>query len=169
MRQIGVYCSVCMPCLLHVYYASSWTRCRRGNAARPRRGTATADTGIASALTGQKGCVWADGSGCTQRARQHFRDTRIKRLHVTLRLILRIYVIWGRTSMLPHLRVRLTAMRSFPAFSRRACRWLETGAGSRLAPERVDSVNTPRNAVNALLSLLLSNPCKLSHSCHSSV
>ena len=34
----------------------------RAQSHRPLRGTATADTGIASALTGQKGCAWAGWS-----------------------------------------------------------------------------------------------------------
>ena len=40
----------------------------RNQSHRPLRGTATADTGIASALTGQKGCAWA-GWGCLHATR----------------------------------------------------------------------------------------------------
>ena len=65
------------------------------------------------------------------------------------------YTLWVRhASTLPRLRVKPAIWTDPPPDSERA--------GSRLAPERVDSVNTPRNAVSALLSLLEPDPCKLS-------
>ena len=65
--------------------------------------------------------------------------------------------------MLPHLRVRSAIWLALHTTTRR----LWTGKGR--VSECVDSVNTPRNAVNAPLSLFASNPCKLSCSCPRSV
>ena len=60
-----------LPVYSTVYCNGAGT-CRRGGVARPRRGAATADTGIASALTGQRGAPGLSRSARVQRARQRF-------------------------------------------------------------------------------------------------
>ena len=184
----------------------------RAQSHRPLRGTATADTGIASALTGQKGCAWA-GWGCLHATRSTapplragaggvLRDSVIVELgslHSSLhssglrgvaprycslyestwpgdeRLCFRTYGSDHQLSCARLLWTCLLCSRNDlesggqPAGVLDSARRLTLQHALGIGYLHTSSVNTPRSAVNAPLRLFRLNPCKLSHSCRSSV
>ena len=127
--------------------------------ARRYRGTATADTGIASALTGVLGGMDLGGWLRSARSGSPSADRYGSRLPRDSAGLL----AWDACLPLPRLRVRLS--HEFVSCS------VSLGGlqADRGVWNRPSSVHTPRNAVSAPLRLFPLNPYKLSRSCGSSV
>ena len=121
--------------------------------------TATADTGIASALTGVLGGMDLGGWLRSARSGSPSADRYGSRLPRDSTGLL----AWDACLPLPHLRVRLS--HEFVSCS------VSLGGlqADRGVWNRPSSVHTPRNAVSAPLRLFPLNPYKLSRSCGSSV
>ena len=80
----------------HASHLAALTTSPRSDVTRYRR-TATADTSIASALTGVLGSPESVGGGCAQHGQQHVCETLERDgFHVILRLNLRVYAARNR-------------------------------------------------------------------------